>query len=240
MFDDNGGLAPSAGRGWFAKATGSFNTENVLMGNQPLGWGHLNHFWKSKDVLESWHVASVPAVPEPDKLAVSIYDAFVDSGDWCRNSSYLYAKLLLETEIDLMIYSSTADPILGPPTTEAGVESILREAVKADAVAGAALTDGFNAVSKQIWFVDNATDRQPAGYAKCVPHKPGSRFCYTVVRNAGHEAPGFQPRPAFDMISRFIEGRGWGYDGQREVASCRVCSGVGPFAGEPEACGAPQ
>ena len=32
VFDDNGGLGPSAGKGWYARKTGSFNTANVLMG----------------------------------------------------------------------------------------------------------------------------------------------------------------------------------------------------------------
>jgi len=50
----------------------------------------------------------------------------VDSGDWCTETSSLYAELFVQHGIELMIYSSNMDPLLGPPTTEAGVKAMFK------------------------------------------------------------------------------------------------------------------
>ena len=191
VWDDNGGLAPSAGRGWFAKKTGSFNTENVLMGNSPPGFGYSFEFLTMPDAQKAFHIDSTPKPSDANQNSLNIYNSFVASGDWCANSSHLYARILTTSSVDLMIYSSTSDPLLGPPTTEAGVLAVLDDAVSQSPSAGRSLKESFLSTAKDIWFVDHKADRQPAGYAKCtaVPSR-SSRFCYTVVRNAGHETPG--------------------------------------------------
>eukprot|EP00656_Telonema_subtile_P025294 TRINITY_DN2737_c0_g1_i3.p1 TRINITY_DN2737_c0_g1~~TRINITY_DN2737_c0_g1_i3.p1 ORF type:complete len:474 (+),score=94.15 TRINITY_DN2737_c0_g1_i3:99-1520(+) len=229
VWDDNGGLGPSEGHGWYANTTGSFNTANVLMGNSPIGWTHINQFFATSEAAQAFHVADLPSPTNGTaaEVGVKIYNAFVNSGDWCANSSFLYSRLLREADIDLMIYSSTVDPLLGPPTSEAAVQSILRDAAAHGATG---LQTAFNTKKKVIWFVDSTTDMQPAGYAKCVPNG-NNRFCYTVIRNAGHESPGYQPRASFDMINRFLDKREWDSSGDRTTPSCSECSGAGPFAG---------
>ena len=203
-------------------------------GNSPIGWGPMNDFLARPDVQIAFHVDGIPAPTHGTvaQLGTKVYDAFVQSGDWCQNSSYLYADLLLHTEIDLMIYSSTADPLLGPPTTEAGIMSILDEAIARSPTKGQKLSADFGAMKKKVWFVDSVNDEQPAGYAKCIPNGDGYRFCYTVIRNAGHEAPGYQPRAGYDMIERFLSHRAWDTSGDRAVPKCSQCAGVGPFAGQ--------
>ena len=52
--------------------------------------------------------------------------------------------------------------------------------------------------SRGIWRVDG----EVAGYAKEVGH-----FKEVMVRNAGHILPYDQPKWAFDLIQRFIEGK---------------------------------
>merc|ERR1711871_199023 len=121
------------------------------------------------------------------------------------NSSWAYAELIANSDIDLMIYSSTADPILGPPTTEAGVISVMEDLVRLSPKNGKKIENEFEATQKDVWFVDNKFDRNPAGYAKCVSTGTDRRFCYTVVRNAGHEMPGYQPRASYDMLDRFLK-----------------------------------
>ena len=232
VWDDNGGLGPSQGRGWFARTTGSFNTENILMGNSPTGWQFMGIFWQKQEAAEAFHVASVPKPSSAEQNALNIYDAFVNSSDWCANSSWTYAELIANSEIDLMIYSSTADPLLGPPTTEAGVFSILSELVVRAPKTGPTIKKTFETTKKDVWFVDSKHDEDPAGYAKCVSTGTDRRFCYTVVRNAGHEMPGYQPRASYDMLDRFLEKREWSTIGDRPVPTCSECSGVGPFAGE--------
>lgn len=233
VWDDNGGLGPSKGRGWFARKTGSFNTENVLMGNSPSGWEFMGGFWAKAEATDAFHVANVPKTSDPEQNGLNIYNAFVNSGDWCANSSWAYADLIANSNIDLMIYSSTADPLLGPPTTEAGVFSVMTDLVRLSPKIGKSIKSAFESTEKDVWFVDSKHDRNPAGYAKCVSTGPaGRRFCYTVVRNAGHEMPGYQPRAAYDMLDRFLGKREWNTAGDRPVPHCSECSGVGPFAGE--------
>ena len=111
VWDDNGGLEPSQGRGWFAKKTGSFNTANILMGNSPSGWNQIFDFWNKPRAALAFHVDNVPSPSNASLNGINVYDAFVQSGDWCANSSWLYADLMLNTDIDLMIYSSTSDSL---------------------------------------------------------------------------------------------------------------------------------
>ena len=234
VWDDNGGLSPSAGRGWYAQKTGDFNTANILMGNGPAGFGDIFNFFSKPEAKSAFHVDGVTPPSDPSANGLNIYNAFVNSGDWCANSSWIYADLLTDVGIDLMIYSSTADPLLGPPTTEAGVFAILDDAVNQSPVLGNKLSDSFNKQSKNVWFVDSKHDSNPAGYAKCVANPGGKnkRFCYSVIRNAGHESPAYQPRASFDMITRFLEGREFDSSGDGPVPMCDECSGVGPFAGK--------
>jgi vitellogenic carboxypeptidase-like protein len=242
VWDDNGGLEPSQGRGWFAKKTGSFNTANILMGNSPSGWNQIFDFWNKPRAALAFHVDNVPSPSNASLNGINVYDAFVQSGDWCANSSWLYADLMLNTDIDLMIYSSTSDSLLGPPTTEAGILAILEDLVTQNADAGVKISKDFQATAKDIWFVESK-DTNPAGYAKCIrvdnkgktttsSTSNTSRFCYTVVRNAGHETPGYQPRAAYDMIERFLNQRNFTSSGDAtDFPTCSECSGVGPFAG---------
>ena len=77
--------------------------------------------------------------------------------------SHIYAQLFAEADIDLMIYSSTADALLGPPTTEAGVmamldysQSNLKTSLKSD----------YLSAKKVIWKTQSI-DPNVAGYARC-------------------------------------------------------------------------
>jgi carboxypeptidase C (cathepsin A) len=234
VFDDNGGLGPSAGKGWYARKTGSFNTANVLMGNGPAGFEEIGQFWAKSEAQAAFHVVGNPEPNNATANAINVYNAFVTSGDWCANSSWLYARLMTDAGIDLMIYSSTSDPLLGPPTTEAGVMAILEDAVSHSPTLGKEMKDSYLSTKKSVWFVDSEKDSNPAGYAKCIPNakKTDNRFCYSVIRNAGHEMPAYQPRAGFDMIERFLTDRAFNKSGEQTIPSCSECSGVGPFAGK--------
>ena len=76
----------------------------------------------------------------------------------------------------------------------------------------------FAAAPRVPWRVGQ-TDAEPAGYARCFRPNGGSRFCFVVVRNSGHEAPVYAPRAAHDLNERFLDGRvaGRGVDGGRVV-----------------------
>ena len=60
---------------------------------------------------------------------------------------------------------------------------------------------------EELWSGEFLTDhviKEVAGYARVV-----GNFTQVVVRAAGHIVPGDQPERALDMISRFVEGRGY-------------------------------
>lgn len=123
----------------------------------------------------------------------------VNSGDFCKDSSLVHSYLFFEHGLDYMIYSSTMDPLLGPPTTEAGVRSMW-DHISSRSPLGKKLMDKYYASKKLIW--SSSEELGVGGYARCVVHPRGNRFCYVVVRNAGHMTPSYQPRSAYDIIQR--------------------------------------
>jgi hypothetical protein len=184
-------------------------------------------------------------------LPLEVYDAFVDSGDFCTNSSLQYAELL-EAGIDVMIYSSTVDPLLGPPTTEGGIDGIMADAkrISPSSASGFAgkMAAAYYSSNKTLWATSDSD--QTAGYAKCATIENTNknkrqtkeqgkeqgkeqRFCYVVVRNAGHMTPAFQPRSALEMLGRFLEDLTFdGKSGETpNLPKCAQCGGSGPFAG---------
>jgi len=135
----------------------------------------------------------------------------VSTGDFCQESAALYfGELFRDGGLDVNIYSSNMDALLGPPTTEPGIAMGLESAQ---------LSGAFYNTSKTRWKLSPAS-RQPVGYARCLPgakttganargahHAIGAnRFCYTIIRNAGHETAEYQSASAYDMTRRFISG----------------------------------
>lgn len=66
------------------------------------------------------------------------------------------------------------DPLLGPPTTEAGIGSIFDKIAGMDG--GLKVADEWNATLKKRWSTDDKLG--VAGYSKCIKHpQADSRFC---------------------------------------------------------------
>jgi len=196
---------------------------------EPPALDFYDKFVQEAAVQKAFHIDGLPAIGFDEGGLV--YTTMVESGDWCANSTWLFAKLFLEQGIDLMIYSSTADPLLGPPTTEAGIRSMFTYASEY-VDGGSEAQKAFNAAPKTHWRVQK-TDVDVAGYTRCIP-RPGSsnRFCYGVVRNAGHMTPSFEPRAAYDLVNRFIQGHTYDASGDLpDLPTCAQCGGVAPFAG---------
>lgn len=241
--DDSGGGLP----GKFAEFTGSAATDNVLLGAPPAGMGYWSNYLKNATMAEAFHYDGIPTSSSAE--GGDVYHTMVNSTDFCTSSSDLYAKLFVEHGIDLMIYSSTVDTLLGPPTTEAGVQSVF-DVAKSLSADGATASQAYTDADKVIWRADEKDDNI-AGYARCFefaatnsstahrrhkqhkqPKNQQQRFCYTVVRNGGHELPSYEPRTSYDMIMRFIQGRSFDAAGDdSSLPKCAQCSGVAPFAG---------
>lgn len=231
--DNGGGGAP----GLYYEFTGSSMTEDVLLGQADEAFSYSTTWFNKSDVKDAFHISGSPSPYTPDEGG-EVYATMVKSGDFCSNSSWIYATLFLQAKIDIMIYSSTMDPLLGPPTTEAGVAATWVYAAE-HLPGGVQTADAFWESPKTIWKVNKA-DTNPAGYARCTDAN-GKRFCYTVVRNGGHTLPAFEPRSSYDMFQRFRYGRAFDASGESTTTpTCGQCGGVPPFAGSalPEcACG---
>ena len=112
----------------FTQMTGSTMTEDILLTADPASFDHHGKWFALPEVAKAFHIDGYATrKPADPLLGLKTYDAFVESGDFCTNSSYLYAELLASHRIDLMIYSSTVDPLLGPPTTEGGINAVLSD-----------------------------------------------------------------------------------------------------------------
>jgi hypothetical protein len=155
----------------------------------------------------------------------------------------MYAELLLSPPggtqpIDVIIYAGNLDPLLGAPMAAAGVRATF-DFAELHLSGGAEAKNTFYSSPKSIWWVGEG-DTQPAGYARCLDRPPSSgdvrpsRFCYVVVRNAGHEAASYSPRAAYDLSDRFIRrapfGERRGAD-DPAMPQCAPCGGAPPLAG---------
>lgn len=227
VWNDDGGLGTNAGK--YYTYTGSNITEDSLLSVEPPSLDFYDKFVQNEDVQKAFHIYGLPSIGFDEGGLV--YSTMVQSGDFCSNATWLFAKLFLEEGIELMIYSSTADPLLGPPTTEAGVGSLFKYATEFIA-GGDQAQKAYKAAPKTHWKVQK-TDTDVAGYSRCIT-RPGAsnRFCYGVVRNAGHMTPAFQPRASYDLVNRFIQGRSFDATGDLpDLPQCAQCGGAPPFAG---------
>ena len=110
--------------------------------------------------------------------------------DWFRSVASVMPTLLSSYKV--LVYNGQLDVILSAPQCERFLWSL--------EWSGAA---AWKAAEKVVWRI-NATDSQPAGYAK-----KSNKFVNVVVRGAGHLLPQDQPERALDMITRFVDGKEW-------------------------------
>ena len=209
----------------------------MLLGSLPKEYNTYAKMFLQKHAKEL-HFEGSPTQLHPSlNEGGMVYETMVRSGDYCNASAPLYTTLFLEAGIDVVVFSSTVDPLLGPPTTEAGIRSAWDHAEAAYPGSGAAAKKSYYKQPKTIWAVsatDYNTSVGPAGYARCLTASAPSshRFCYVVVRNAGHEAAAFQPRATYDMNDRFLHrGSFSGADVTPDMPGCAPCGGIAPFAG---------
>lgn len=202
--------------------SGSNLTEMQALGTAPASFDYWGTYMNLH--AEEFHFSGKPGGSQLDEGG-PIYETMVRSGDFCQTNAPIYVQeLFLDAGLEVNIYSSNMDPLLGPPTTEAGIK------VGLDA---AGIRTAFMGHKKTIFRV-SADSPSPAGYARCMPHPAGKggRFCYSIIRNAGHETPAYSPQFAYDMTERFMSGKpldGSWYD--PASPKCRGCGGVPPFAG---------
>eukprot|EP00929_Paragymnodinium_shiwhaense_P079768 TRINITY_DN41582_c0_g1_i1.p1 TRINITY_DN41582_c0_g1~~TRINITY_DN41582_c0_g1_i1.p1 ORF type:complete len:550 (-),score=93.46 TRINITY_DN41582_c0_g1_i1:385-2034(-) len=228
VFNDDGGSSCQPNCEFRFKAyTGSSNTEHLLLGSQPETFDYFRS-WLPRHAA-AFHFEGQPNTNTSLGEGGEIYLAMVRSGDFCESTAHLYTSMFLNDGIDVMIYSSNMDVLLGPPTAAAAIRSAWDFAEK-NVEGGADARRAYYAAPKSIWRVAH-DDVEPAGYSKCLELQD-RRFCYVIVRNAGHETAPYAPRAAHDLSERFMHRLPFGEHGSApHVPQCHACGGAPPLAG---------
>jgi vitellogenic carboxypeptidase-like protein len=208
---DYGGAYP--GKSWsggtlFANFTGGTNTENVWSSGADVNipsYGDATAWLGQPSVRRAIHIGNLSIGTE----GLDQYHAMIVSGD-VMNSSKVYMEGVLQAGVPVLVYNGAWDGVCG-----AAVSEPLYAALD---WAGA---EAFRTTLRKPWKV-NPTDTEVAGFASEIKlasssssssggssSSAGGRFARVVVRRAGHILPADQPAAAFDMIDRFVSGRGW-------------------------------
>ena len=200
---------------YYKTFTGSSMTDEALLISPPASFAWSGNWIATSQVANAMHFSGTPISQFNE--GGPVYSTMVDSGDYCQNASDIYGALLSKHGIHVQIYSSNNDPLLGPPCSEAGIVAAMQSV---------GLTEQFMQAPRIVWSDVEGVN----GYSQCFETPQKTRFCYTTIRNAGHEAPVFQPRACADMTFRFINNIS--FSGLNPgMPSGPQCSGAPPFEG---------
>ena len=117
------------------------------------------------------------------------------SGD-VMNSSKVYMEGVLQAHTPVLVYNGAWDGVCGAAVSEPLYASLKWAGQEA-----------FCTTVRKPWKV-SPSDQEVAGFASDI-HAGGGQLARVVIRRAGHILPADQPAAAFDMVDRFISGRGW-------------------------------
>ena len=246
VFNDDGGssCAPDC-EFLFQKWTGSGNTENALVQEQPEEFDYFRTWLKRGDNEEMIHVAGSPMAGDSGAGFIEggiMYEAMVEVRKkrlaTSRSASELLILLLvLRCLRALLTHLQSGDfcentAVHFAELVKSGVDVLIhagnldvllgpgtvKEGVQSilESIEEGAVAE-FEGGEKEIWRVDG----EIAGYKKCLRRQ--GKFCYVVLRNSGHEAPSYMPKNAWALQEEFMG---------REVEA-RQCSekegGAGPL-----------
>jgi vitellogenic carboxypeptidase-like protein len=169
---------------YFHNISGSNDYDNFLNTNAPASFDYFYPYVTSPDVRTAIHVGDLP-FNDGSICESNLVEDFMKS-----------LKPELETLLDAgyptLIYSGQLDVIIGATLTEAFMPTV-----------DWAGQDEYIAASKIIWY-DPQTPTDVAGYVRQVRN-----LQQVIIKGAGHIAPADQPWRSLDMITRFVEGRGY-------------------------------
>ncbi|XP_078572238.1 putative serine carboxypeptidase CPVL [Branchiostoma floridae x Branchiostoma japonicum] len=183
---------------------GAFKTfENMLLGNTSYFYNitgsndHYN-FLRTEEPPEQDYYVDYLALPEVRK-AIHVGNLTFHDGtevqkhllqDFLKSVKPWVATIMENYKV--LIYNGQLDIIVGAPLTENFLWSLpwsrLEQYQKAD---------------RTVWKI-NPSDTEVAGFVKQVEN-----FYQVIVKGAGHILPFDQPERAYDMIDRFVSGRGF-------------------------------
>lgn len=201
VWGDYGGDYPGksfSGDTLFVNFTGGTNTENVWSSGEDSNippYSLATKYLGQPSVRRAIHIGNL-SIGTP---GVDQYHAMIISGD-VMNSSKVYMEGVLRAGIPVLVYNGAFDGVCGAAVSEPLYASLKW-----------AGQDAFCTTVRTPWKVD-PSDKEVAGFASDIKPAGGGRLVRVVIRRAGHILPADQPKAAYDMIVRFISGRGWPLD----------------------------
>ena len=168
---------------YFTNVTGMNYNFNFLMNHVPDDFEWYNNYLALPAVREAIHVGNLTYNDgmKADKFLIN--DIMTSVMPWVGPLFDNYRTL---------IYCSQLDIIVAAPLTESFLRTVKWKGA-----------DAYRKANKLIWRVAH-DDPEMAGYVRQV-----GDFYQVIVRNAGRNLPYDQPRVAYDMIKRFINGNGF-------------------------------
>ncbi|CAN7946257.1 unnamed protein product, partial [Ixodes hexagonus] len=161
--------------------TGFIFYYNYLMTKEPAAQEYYVPFLQTPHVRRAIHVGSVPFYDFND----TVYNNFL--ADMMMSVKPWFTVLLEKYKV--LLYSGQLDVIIPYPFTENFLASVNWSGASALA-----------SVTRQVWRSPDGSDVY--GYVRQV-----ANFTEVLVRNGGHILPYDRPEAAFEMISRFIDGK---------------------------------
>jgi vitellogenic carboxypeptidase-like protein len=98
-------------------------------------------------------------------------------------------EIIANADYGVLIYNGQLDIIIAVPLTMEWVGQLSWKGA-----------DELRAAPRKVWKVADS-DPEIAGYIKTAND---NRFFLATIRNAGHMVPHDQPRPALDLLERFL------------------------------------
>lgn len=168
---------------FFTNVTGSTDYYNYMRSRAPSAFEYYGKVLARANVRKAIHVGNL-TYNSGDKVEAALEnDIFQSVKPWLAEVMNNYKVL---------IYSGQLDIIVALPLTEAMLQTTPWKYL-----------DLYKKADRSVWYV-NPEDTEVAGYVRNVKD-----FYQVMIRGAGHIAPYDQPQRSFDMIERFISGRGF-------------------------------
>ncbi|CAH1237866.1 CPVL [Branchiostoma lanceolatum] len=183
---------------------GAFKTfETMLLGNTSYFFNvtgsndHFNYLRTEESEEQNYYVdyLALPEVRKAIHVGNLTFHNYTEVLDHLLEDFLKSVKPWVATIMDnykVLIYNGQLDIIVGAPLTENFLWSLpwskLQQYQKAD---------------RTVWKI-NPSDTEVAGFVRQVDN-----FYQVIVKGAGHILPFDQPERAFDMIDRFVSGRGF-------------------------------
>uniref|UniRef100_A0A8C5NW77 Probable serine carboxypeptidase CPVL n=1 Tax=Jaculus jaculus TaxID=51337 RepID=A0A8C5NW77_JACJA len=168
---------------FFQNVTGCASYYNLLQCMELEDQSYYEKFLSLPEVRQAIHVGNQNFSDGTDVEKYLREDTMQSARPWLTEIMNNYKVLLYNGQLDIIVAASLTERSLMAMDWKASQE--------------------FSMVERKVWKIFKS-DSDVAGYVRQV-----GDFHQVIVRGGGHILPYDQPFRSFDMINRFIYGRGW-------------------------------